>query len=405
MKRIGIIGTSMRAGAFARALASDFTATHGIVGLLDPDEGKARGFCAFNKVDAPLFHDFESFLEGCRPDLVLVATVDVFHAGYIVKLLDRKVGVISEKPLCINAEQARTILAAHRRNPEVFAVTSHNVRYSPVTRQIKRLLDEGAIGKVMRLSYAESLDRMHGTSYFRRWNSRRKNSNGLELHKSCHHFDLLNYLLKTQAAYVSAEGMLVAYGQKAPHKFEGTRCHECPHKDECPGYSDYNHTLFAGSYTPDMCIWSPEIDIEDNYSASIVFRNGVLATYSLCAHANYSGEHIVFEGETGRLEFRSRTFRENMDPRDVHDTMVTPVESLRLYRFGKTGAEEFPVRHENTSHGGADAALFHDLFAPEPPPTLPTLEDGIQAVLTGCAVVESIRTGRRIDVQGQLKEV
>ena len=36
-------------------------------------------------------------------------------------------------------------------------------------------------------------------------------------------------------------------------------------------------------------------------------------------------------------------------------------------------------------------------------PRLTTVEEGIQAVLTGCAVVESIRTGQRIDVQGQLK--
>lgn len=403
MKRVGIVGTSMRAGAFAKALASRFTENYTIVGLMDLDEGKARGFCAFNHIEAPIYTDFEAFLAECKPDLVLVATIDVFHESYIVKLLDRKIGVISEKPLCINAEQARSILAAHQRNPEVFAITSHNLRYAPYVKQIKEVLDSGAIGKVMRLSYSESLDRLHGTSYFRRWNSRRKNTNGLQLHKSCHHFDLLNYLMGTHAKYVSAEGMLKAYGQKVPHRFEGVRCHECAHKGECPDYSDYNHTLFAGYYTPDMCIWSPEIDIEDNYSASIVFENGVLGTYALCAHANYSGERIVFEGETGRLEYESRVFREHINPKDVHDTMVTPIETLRVYHFGKAGAEEIPVRHEETSHGGADDALFADLFAPVPPSSLPTLEDGIQAVLTGCAVVESIKTGRRIDVQGQLK--
>ncbi len=403
MKRIGIIGTSMRAGAFAKALATEFTDTYKIVGLMDLDVGKAHGFCAFNHIEAPIYTDFEKFLAECSPELVLVATVDVFHESYIVKLLDRKIGVISEKPLCINAAQARSIFAAHQRNPEIFAVTSHNLRYAPYVRQIKQILDAGSIGKIMRLSYSESLDRLHGTSYFRRWNSRRKNTNGLELHKSCHHFDLLNFLMGTRAKYVSAEGMLKAYGQKAPHKFEGTRCHECLHKGECPDYSDYNHTLFAGTYTPDLCIWSPEIDIEDNYSASIQFENGVLGTYSLCAHANYSGERIIFEGETGRLEFQSRVHREHIDPKDVHDTMVTPIETLRLYRFGKAAAEEFDVLHEQTSHGGADAALFRELFAPVPPPNLPTLEEGIQAVLTGCAVVESIRTGQRIDVQGQLK--
>ena len=50
-------------------------------------------------------------------------------------------------------------------------------------------------------------------------------------------------------------------------------------------------------------------------------------------------------------------------------------------------------------HGGADDTLFGQLFADDRPDDLPTIYDGLQAVLTGCAVVDSIKSGKRVSVQ------
>ena len=40
-----------------------------------------------------------------------------------------------------------------------------------------------------------ALDTVHGADYFRRWHREKKNSGGLLVHKSSHHFDLVNWWL------------------------------------------------------------------------------------------------------------------------------------------------------------------------------------------------------------------
>ncbi|MBQ6472167.1 MAG: Gfo/Idh/MocA family oxidoreductase [Victivallales bacterium] len=398
MKRVVIVGCGLRMLAFAGALKNRFQDRYSIVGLMDIDPGKMRGFSRRAEMDVPMFTDFDRMCEALRPDLILVGTVDCFHAEYVIRALDRKIAVVSEKPLCVSMEQCRMILEARRRNPEVFAVTSHNSRYRPVARRVREVVASGIIGRVVSAEYRETLDRVHGKSYFRRWNSHREHSNGLALHKSSHHFDKLNFILGSHAVEVTASGALLNYGPKAPHAFEGDFCHTCPHKDVCPDFFEYDRQLFdSDMYTPDQCIWSPKITIEDTFSAGIRFANGVYANYSLCAAADYEGEVIHLQGEKGRLEAIQLSY--STRPNDIHNVGAVPVDRIRIWRHGTAVPEEVPIEHvSNGAHGGADYTLFGELFAPEPPPSLPTLEDGILAVLTGAAIVESIQTGRKVAI-------
>ena len=404
MKRVALVGASMRASAFVNVLTENFADSYQIIGVMDIDPGKMKGFCETYNLDVPQYTNFDKMCDELAPDMVIVTTVDVYHCDYIIKALDRKISCVSEKPLCINPQQCRDILAAQARNPEVFAVTSHNARYFPMCLKMKEIIQSGAIGKVMRMEYAEMLDRQHGTSYFRRWNSRRKFSNGLQLHKSCHHFDKMNFLLDSRAKEVMAMGTLTAYGKDAPHKFEGTNCRTCAHAKECPDFKSYNKKMFQSElYTPDMCIYSPEIDIEDNYSASIMFENGVLCSYSLCAHAQYEGEIIIIEGTKGRIEARNTYQREVVtSDGDVHDDKLVWNSTLRVYRFRENGFEDIEVPQGEGGHGGADLGVFGDIFSNPPSPRVPSLMDGVQAVLIGTAVVESIKTGKKCMVQEQL---
>ncbi len=406
MARIALVGASSRVTAFLNALRSDELKTlHQVVALFDIDPGKMKGFCQKYKLDVPCFTSFDEMCDKIKPELVIVTTVDVTHAQYVIQAVDRKIAVVSEKPLCINADQCRQIREAKARNPEVFAVTSHNARYAPLAQKVKSLIDEGAIGRPLRMEYAELLDRKHGTSYFRRWNSRRACTNGLELHKSCHHFDKMNYLLDSKAVEVMGMGSLAYHGHKNPHQYEGKRCHECPHKDVCPDFFAYDKELYLSDamYTPDLCIWSPDIDIEDDYAAAIRFENGIICTYSLCAHAQYEGEIILIEGVTGRIEARSVHYRKFTDQGDTHDTNIITRQSLMLYHYGDGEMTSVEIPKGEGSHGGADFNIFAKIFSSPPDPRIPTLDDGIQAVLTGAALVESIKTGKPVKVQEMIQ--
>lgn len=399
MARIALVGASSRVTAFLGVLRNEiYKGVHEVVAMFDIDPGKMEGFKEKYKLDVPCFTDFDEMCDTIKPDMVIVTTVDATHAEFVIKAMDRKIAVVSEKPLCINAEQCKQIRDARARNPEVFAVTSHNARYSPLTLKVKEMIDNGVIGKVLRMEYTEMLDRKHGTSYFRRWNSRRACSNGLELHKSCHHFDKMNFLLDSKAIEITGMGDLTYHGQKNPHKYEGKRCHECEHKDVCPDFFAYDKEFYKSDaiYTPDLCIWSPDIDIEDNYAAVIKFECGVLCTYSICAHSQYEGEVIIIEGETGRLEAKNVYFRDINDQSNTHDTNIITQQTLTLCRFGKGEPESIEIPKGVGGHGGADLGIFGKIFATPPDPNIPTMEDGIQAVLMGAALVESIQKGGNV---------
>ena len=116
MKRIAVVGCGLRIVAFAKALTETYNEHHTIVGLMDTDPGKMAGFAKRTGLEnLPQFTDFDAMCADVKPDLVIIGTIDTFHADYIVRALDKKIGVISEKPLCTTQEQCLAIRAACRR--------------------------------------------------------------------------------------------------------------------------------------------------------------------------------------------------------------------------------------------------------------------------------------------------
>ena len=109
MKKVAIVGCGLRIIAFAKALKNTYHQPHTIVALMDNDPGKMDRFAKWVELSAPQYTDFDKMCAETHPDLVIIGTTDVFHADYIVRALDKKIGVISEKPLCINAEQCLQI--------------------------------------------------------------------------------------------------------------------------------------------------------------------------------------------------------------------------------------------------------------------------------------------------------
>ncbi len=84
----------------------------------------------------------------------------------------------------------------------------------------------GEIGKVTSVDFSWYLDTRHGADYFRRWHRLREKSGSLWVHKSTHHFDLVNWWLDADPVEVWAVGRLQNYGKQGP--FRHTNCRPCP---------------------------------------------------------------------------------------------------------------------------------------------------------------------------------
>lgn len=112
--------------------------------------------------------------------------------------------------MTIDEKRAQAILDAQKRTGREVRV-SFNYRYAPHHTKVRELIMNDTIGDVYFVHFEWFLNTDHGADYYRRWHQ--ENSGGLLVHKSTHHFDLVNFWLGTQPDTVFAMGGLNFYGR------------------------------------------------------------------------------------------------------------------------------------------------------------------------------------------------
>ena len=414
-RRYVVAGTGGRGiNMFAKPLLETASRYSELVGFFDHNPLRMKAANDLLGSSLPCYTDFRKMLRELKPDGVIVATRDSTHAQYLIAAMEAGKRAISEKPLCVNARQARETIAAAKRTKRLGATcwVTHNLRYGSDISECKRLLDSGLIGELKAVSFEETLDRRHGADYFRRWHRRKQNSGGLLIHKASHHFDALNWLVGSLPEDLVAQGGTLFYGQNGP--FRSRRCKGCRHADRCDFFADLwqsetNRKLYlepekSDGYMRDGCVFDREIDIEDHASVLYTYRNGVHVSYNLTAFASYEGWRITFEGAAGRLELRSiHDTRWAAGNIAVHGLEKVVGQSLMFYS-PERGVQSLPLPKAEGGHGGADPQLRHDFFDRpwDEPPTarMAPLDQAVQAVLIGHAANVSIaRGGRPVKVQ------
>jgi predicted dehydrogenase len=379
--------------------------------------------------------DFERLLDEQRPDVVVVASPDHTHARYVTAALERGIDVVCEKPLTTDVVGLRAITDAARRSAGELIV-GFNYRYSPRNLEVRKLVAEGAIGRVTSVHFEWLLDTVHGADYFRRWHRDKASSGGLLVHKSTHHFDLVNWWIADVPEVVYALGGLRFYGDaRATARGLGQRAplgRDLPAGDPfaLDMASDeklrrlYLEAEGSDGYVRDRDVFSAGITIEDNLSLAVGYRGGPSMTYSLNAHCPWEGYRVAINGTEGRLELdvveRSHVLAgttERMlgpdgklapvvDPSSVHDEVgaaasraARPFGSLlRLQRHWEE-AQLVPIPEAAGAHGGGDAMLLDDVFrgpALDPLGRQAHFLDGVRSVIVGVGANESLVTGRPV---------
>jgi predicted dehydrogenase len=93
----------------------------------------------------PLFRDL-SGLAGLDIDFVDICTPTATHLALTLAALDQGMHVLCEKPVAVTPREAERIRCAARAANRV-VVPCHQYRFNPVWRQVRRWLDEEAIGR------------------------------------------------------------------------------------------------------------------------------------------------------------------------------------------------------------------------------------------------------------------
>jgi predicted dehydrogenase len=398
-KRFAIIGTGHRAtGMWGKDLADRYRDEVEFVGLCDKNPLRVEAGRKLIGVECPTFTNFDEMVDKARPELVMITTVDSTHHIFIKRALEKGVNVITEKPMVTEARDCQSVLAAEKKHGRKIIVT-FNYRYAPKHEKIKQLIAGGEIGRVTSVDFSWFLDTRHGADYFRRWHRLKSGGGSLWVHKSTHHFDLINWWLDADPVEVTAYGALNVYGKNGPFRY--TNCRPCPHKSQCQFYWDitkearltklYSECESADGYHRDGCVYKNDVDIYDTMSAIVKYSNGVSMNYSLNAAMPFEGYRLAFNGTKGRLEVRD--FERQPFPVEQKST------AFLTKNFGKHEQLEMP--QIEGGHAGGDDRLRDVIFRNASVPDylkLPSARAGAISCLTGIAARTSIERQRPVRI-------
>src|SRR5690625_4921455 len=372
-KKYVLVGTGGRAEFFYRSIVTDYKETSDLVAFCDINQTRMdyANQLLEEKYDYPKIatysaNEFDQMIEQEKPDIVIVTSVDRTHHTYIVRALELGCDVITEKPMTVDVEKTQEIIDAINRTGNEVRVT-FNYRYSPHNTKIREIIRDDVIGEVFSVNFEWGLNTQHGADYFRRWHRNKNNSGGLLVHKSTHHFDLVNFWLDTAPETVYAAGGLRFYGRENAESRGVRNFYQRAHgseyakndtfaiqlEDNPHSKAMYLDAEKEDGYQRDQSVFGDGIDIEDTLGLLVTYKNKAILNYSLNAYLPWEGFIASFNGSKGRMEVRVRGQSYiNSGGKKSEEGRVRERSIKVLPMFGQP--YEVEIEERSGGHGGGD---------------------------------------------------
>ncbi|MEO0588240.1 MAG: Gfo/Idh/MocA family oxidoreductase [Planctomycetota bacterium] len=294
--RLGLIGC----GAMGSHHAKYFSEVEGLSFSAVCDhsaeaaESAARGYEGCKRFDTA-----EALITSGEVDAILIATPHYDHPVYAQLAFDHGVHVLVEKPVAVTAKAAAETNAAYEaalaKHPKLVYAAMFNQRTRPQWKQIKKMLDAGVVGELIRVEWVI-------TTWFR-----------------------------SQAYYNSG-------GWRATWKGEGggVLINQCPH----------NLDLFQWFVGMPNRLWTiagigkyHDIEVEDDITTMMTFANGATGTFITSTGQTPGVNRLTILGTKGSIEAPERgdiAFREAAQ--DTREFTKTSKE-----RFGNVAVTEHRI--------------------------------------------------------------
>jgi predicted dehydrogenase len=201
-----------------------------LVAVCDVDKTRAQAALDKFKATAPIYADLKSLLASEPIDVLHIATPSSYHTDAAMAAFEKKINVISEKPLDITLQRIDAMIAAAKKQGVRLAGIFQN-RWNPANVAIKSAIAQGRFGSITWIGafvlwYREA-------KYYQSWRGTKDvDGGGAIMNNSIHSIDLLQWL----------GGPI-----KSVSAFSARRMHK-------------------------------ELEVEDTLSASLIFENGALGS-------------------------------------------------------------------------------------------------------------------------------
>lgn len=318
-----------------------------VVGLVEPDAGRARAVIAEHRLNCLVDADLETAIADTGANLVANLSPPAAHRAVVETALELGCDVLGEKPMAATLEDAAALVRIARRTGRTFAVMQ-NRRFHPAIRRLREGIAAGAIGEPV-LACADMFLAPHfdGNTFLQSLRS------PLLLDMAIHTFD--------QARYVTGAEPLAVF------------CHEL----------DPGHSWFAGAAAA-VCTFELTDGVVFSYRGSWV-SNGFPTSYDAAWRiAGTRGTAIWDSAGDPACEAVDRAPRSNL-----YDDVVR---------------EPWPVTpaRDRTGHAAALDALLDAIATGRPPET--DCSDNVVSLAMVFAALRSAEQQRVVPIAEVLEE-
>jgi predicted dehydrogenase len=297
-----------------------------------------------------------------------------------VAVLKKGMNVLIDKPLATTVKGCKEIIKAAEDSGKTVMI-GFNLRHDPTLKRLKKLIDDGVLGKVFLVENREFYD--GGKTYMSRWNRKYELSGGLWVHKGSHDFDVCQWLLgfPTPVKVSACAGVNILNEENLPFETEegkpaGPTCSACAYKDICPDYH-YRETGLpeewgeeatkVDNYHKDLCMYLSDKNTHDNGFSIVEYDNGSRASHMEC--------------------------------------FITPFSDRMYTVVGDKEIDTYKIPEISGGHGGADPGLvssFIDIIKGSSSNTS-TAEHGMMSTAVGQAAEISCRENRTVFIEELMK--
>jgi predicted dehydrogenase len=294
------------------------------IAVAEPNRERRAYFASQHHI--PPERQFDSWEEMLsRPQLcqaLVVATMDRLHYAPTMRALDVGYDILLEKPM--STDPLECIRLAEKADAQGrLLMICHVLRYVPFYAIVKRLIDEGQIGRVISIQHNENVGYFHQAHSFVRGNWGNSTlSSPMILSKCCHDMDILVWWMGRRCERVASFGSLTLFRPENAPPGSTTRCTDgCVVERQCPfsalriymeEYPDWGallgmevssgtviQALREGPYG--RCVYRCDNDVVDHQVASMEFEGGATVAFTMCGFTHEISRTVKIMGTDGEI--------------------------------------------------------------------------------------------------------
>jgi predicted dehydrogenase len=310
------------------------------------DVDRQRGAPPAKDLGVPFYVHYREMLEAHpEADAAVIMTPHYNHAEITLDCLEAGLHVLVEKPMALQVQDARAMVAAAEAAGRLLAVNFQQ-RFRPEVRTARRLLSEGKLGTLQRMSLVVSWPRSRAYYRLADWRATwRGEGGGVLMNQAPHDLDLVCHLLGLPARVFA---------------WNRTRYHD--------------------------------IEVEDTISALLEWDGGASGYVHISTQESDESGQLTLVGSGGVLRLKPGAIEFDRFEKDVHDFLETAAPFDRV-----AARPESLVLPEGNGDHAAVHANFRSAIREEAELMCPG-EEGLHSLALANGMILSSHRERPVDL-------